>query len=75
MTLRIKPVKLNQTIYFRVPNDIVDLVGIDSNAEVTLNIEEFADKFLLKYNVTKSPIPSPGLRVSTIKVSPNNAAK
>jgi hypothetical protein len=56
MTLRIKPVKLNQTIYFRVPNDIADLFGIDSNAEVTLNIEENDDKFLLKYNVTKSPI-------------------
>jgi hypothetical protein len=58
MTLRIKPVKLNQTIYFRVPNDIADLVGIDSNAEVTLNIEEHDDSFLLKYNVTKSPIPT-----------------
>jgi len=59
MTLRIKPVKLNQTIYFRVPNDIADLVGIDSNAEVTLHIEEQNDSFLLKYNVTKAPIPIP----------------
>ena len=59
MTLRIKPVKLNQTIYFRVPNDIADLVGIDSNAEVTLNIEEHDGEFLLKYNVTKPPIPQP----------------
>jgi hypothetical protein len=67
MTLRIKPVKLNQTIYFRVPNDIADLVGIDSNAEVTLNIEEYTDRFLLKYSVTKSPIPTPGMRVSTIQ--------
>ncbi|HXZ90056.1 MAG TPA: hypothetical protein VEG61_03240 [Candidatus Dormibacteraeota bacterium] len=57
MTLRIKPVRLNQTIYFRVPNDIADLVGLDSNAEVTLNIEEQDDRFLLKYNVTKAPIP------------------
>jgi hypothetical protein len=59
MTLRIKPVKLNQTIYFRVPNDIADLVGINSNAEVTLNLEEQEDRFLLKYNVTKPPIPQP----------------
>ena len=59
MTLRIKPVKLNQTIYFRVPNDIADLVGLDSNAEVTLSIEEHEDNFLLKYNITKSPIPIP----------------
>lgn len=59
MTLIIKPVKLNQTIYFRVPNDIADLMGIDSDAEITLNIEELDDKFLLKYNVTKSPVPQP----------------
>jgi len=55
MTLRIKPIKLNQTFYFRVPNDIADLVGIDSKAEVTLNIEEQDDKFLLKYVVSKPP--------------------
>jgi hypothetical protein len=74
MTLRIKPVKLNQTIYFRVPNDIADLVGIDSDAEVTLNIEEHDDNFLLKYMVTKSPIPQV-LEVKNRKASPNHAAK
>lgn len=56
MALKIKPVKLGQSVYFRVPNDIADLVGIDSNAEVTLKIEEQADKFLLKYNITKSSL-------------------
>ena len=59
MTLRIKPVKLRQTIYVRVPNDIADLIGIDPDAEVTLNIEEQEDKFLLKYAVTKPSLPLP----------------
>ncbi len=53
MTLRIKPVKLRQTVYFRVPNDIADLIGIDPEAEVTLNLEEHENEFLLKYAVTK----------------------
>ena len=53
MTLRIKPIRLRQTVYFRVPNDIVDLIGIDPNAEVTLNLEEHEDEFLLKYAVMK----------------------
>lgn len=57
MTLRIKPVKLRQTIYFRVPNDIADLVGIDPDAEVTLSLEERDDKYLLKYAITKPRVP------------------
>jgi hypothetical protein len=56
LALKIKPVRLGQSVYFRVQNDIADLVGIDSNAEVTLKIEERDDKFLLKYNVTKSSL-------------------
>lgn len=56
MTLRIKPVKLRQTVYFRVPNDIADLIGIDPEAEVTLNLEEHENEFLLKYTVTKPRI-------------------
>ena len=53
LTLRIKPIRLRQTVYFRVPNDIVDLIGIDTDAEVTLNLEEHEDEFLLKYAVMK----------------------
>jgi hypothetical protein len=59
MTLRIKPVKLRQTIYFRVPNDIVDLIGVDPDAEVTLHLEEHNDNFVLKYTVTKPLVPKP----------------
>jgi len=57
--LKIKPVKLNRSVYFRVPNDIADLIGIDAEAGVTLNLEEQDDKFLLIYSVTKSQLPKP----------------
>jgi hypothetical protein len=56
MTLRIKPVKLKQSIYFRVPNDIADLISIEPNAEVTLSLQDQDKQFLLVYSVTKSPI-------------------
>lgn len=53
LALKIKPVKLRQSVYVRIPNDIADLIGIDSNAEITLNLHEQADKFLLTYSVSK----------------------
>ncbi len=53
MPLRIRPVRLKQSIYFRVPNDIADLTEIDQDTEVTLGIEEQEDQFLLKYAVRK----------------------
>jgi antitoxin component of MazEF toxin-antitoxin module len=55
MTLRIKPVKLNKSIYFRVPNDIADLLNVDQLTEVTLNLEDNPDKFLLVYSINKLP--------------------
>lgn len=59
MALKIKPVKLRQSVYFRVPNDIADLIGIASDADVTLNLHEQEDKFLLTYSVVKSPAQKP----------------
>ena len=56
MTLRIKPVMLKQSVYFRVPNDIADLIGIAPAAEVTMTLEEQEDNYLLVYAVKKSPI-------------------
>ncbi len=55
MTLRINPVKLKRSIYFRVPIDIADLVGVQSESEVTLTLEERKDDFLLIYRVRKEP--------------------
>ena len=63
LTLTIKPVRLKQSIYFRVPSDIADLIGIDADAGVTLSLEEQADRFLLIYAVRKeSTNPSSSLR-------------
>ncbi len=56
MTLKIRPVKLKQSVYVRVPNDIADLIGIDSDTEITLNLEEQVERFLLIYSVTKPEI-------------------
>jgi hypothetical protein len=53
MTLKIRPVKLKQSIYFRVPSDIADLIGLDSNADVTLTLREQDSRFLLIYSVNK----------------------
>ena len=54
LTLKIKPVKLKQSVYLRVPNDIADLIGVESDSEVTMNLEEQNDRFLLIYSVRKS---------------------
>ena len=53
MTLRIKPVMLKQSVYFRVPNDIADLIGIEPQADVTLSLEDQNDRYLLIYSVKK----------------------
>jgi len=42
---------VKQSIYLRVPNDIADLIGIDPEAEITLNIEQREEGFLLLYSV------------------------
>ena len=54
MALKIKPVRLGQSVYFRVPNDIADLIGMQSDADVTLNLHEHDDRFLLDYSVAKT---------------------
>jgi hypothetical protein len=53
VTLKIRPVRLKQTVYLRIPNDIADLIGIQPNAELTLNLKEQQDAFLLTYSVAK----------------------
>lgn len=55
MTLKIRPVKLKQSIYLRVPSNIADLIGMDAEAQVTLRIEEQNEQFLLVYAVRKQP--------------------
>jgi hypothetical protein len=53
VTLSIRPVRLNKSIYLRVPNDIADLIEIDHQAGVTLSFEEQEGRFLLIYSVQK----------------------
>jgi hypothetical protein len=63
MTLKIKPVQLNKSIYVRVPNDIADLVGIDKDAEFALTLETAGDEVALVYSVKRSkPIELPAER-------------
>ena len=54
MTLSIRPVRLNKSVYFRVPSDIVDLIGLENDSQVSLTIEEEDDRHLLVYSVLKN---------------------
>jgi hypothetical protein len=46
-------VKLKQSIYFRVPSNIADLIGLDPDADVSLTLREQDNRFLLIYSVNK----------------------
>ena len=54
MTLSIRPVRLNRSVYFRVPNDIADLISLADNSQVTLTLEEKDDRHLLVYSIMKN---------------------
>jgi len=56
LTLSIRPVRLNKSVYFRVPSDIVDLIGLENNSHVSLTIEEQGDRHLLVYSVFKEKV-------------------
>ena len=46
--------RLNKSVYFRVPSDIVDLIGLENDSQVSLTIEEEDDRHLLVYSVLKN---------------------
>jgi antitoxin component of MazEF toxin-antitoxin module len=54
MTLSIRPIRLKKSVYFRVPNDIVDLISLEDDSQVTLTLEERDDRHLLVYSVLKN---------------------
>jgi antitoxin component of MazEF toxin-antitoxin module len=54
MTLSIRPVRLKKSVYFRVPNDIADLINLEDDSQVTLTLEEKEDRHLLVYSVLKA---------------------
>jgi hypothetical protein len=45
---------LKKSVYFRVPSDIVDLIGLQDNSQVALTLEERDDCHLLVYSVLKA---------------------
>jgi len=53
MALKIKPVRLNRSIYVRVPNDIADLIGLDGEADITLRFQNVGEEFFLIYSIRK----------------------
>jgi hypothetical protein len=54
LPLRIKPVFLKQSVYFRVPSTIAGLIEGGPDSQVTLRIKEQDEQFLLIYSVEKS---------------------
>ena len=44
---------MKKSVYFRVPSDIVDLIGLEDNSQVSLTLEEKDDRHLLIYSVIK----------------------
>ena len=54
LTLLIRPVRLKKSVYFRVPSDIVDLIGLEDDSQVALTLEEKDDRHLLIYSVIKT---------------------
>ena len=53
MPLLIRPVKMNKSIYVRVPNDIAHLIGLDNQVEVSFSFEDHANQLRLIYSLSK----------------------
>ena len=53
MTLVIKPVQLNKSVYIRVPNDLVDMIGLWKKDEFNLTFQETDREYRLVYTVLK----------------------
>ena len=54
MTLVIKTVRLNKSVYLRIPNDIADLMGLTKTDQFTLQFQDFEDEVKLIYSLPKS---------------------
>ena len=54
MTLLIRPVKMNKSIYVRVPNDIAHIIGMDNQVEVSFSFEDTGNELHLIYSLNKS---------------------
>lgn len=54
MTLVIKPVKLNKSVYVRVPNDLADMIGLTQTDHFSLKLQDVDGEFRLVYTIQKS---------------------
>jgi hypothetical protein len=54
MPLLIRPVKMNKSIYVRVPNDIAHIIGLDNRVEVSFSFEDVGNELRLIYSLEKS---------------------
>jgi len=54
MPLLIRPVKMNKSIYVRVPNDIAHIIGLDNRVEVSFSFEDNETQLRLIYSLNKS---------------------
>ena len=72
MPLLIRPVKMNKSIYVRVPNDIAHIIGLDNQVEVSFSFEDIGDELRLIYSLDKSrnhheqPVNNPTVRASPV---------
>jgi len=53
MTLVIKPVRLNTSVYIRVPSGLVDLIGLLTKDEFNLTLQETNREYRLIYTIPK----------------------
>ena len=53
MPLVIKPVRLNKSIYIRVPKDLADLIGLSKIDEFNLSFQGTDQEFRLIYSKKK----------------------
>jgi hypothetical protein len=64
VTLVIKTVRLNKSVYLRIPNDIADLIGLTKVDQFTLRFQDTEDEIKLIYSLTKTaahqPVPKTG---------------
>jgi hypothetical protein len=54
MPLLIRPVKMNKSIYVRVPNDIAHIIGLSNEVEVSFSFEDHDNQLRLIYSLNKS---------------------
>jgi len=54
MTLIVRPIRLNKSVYIRVPNDIADMIGLSEANQFTLRFQETDQESQLIYSIQKS---------------------